>query len=499
MANGHDTVLARFVEKHGKIVVARDLGVGKTAYLAGSFKKQKQHRRPGAGEIWNCRVVHDSHPSTFDKGCMYLWPVNKANERSEISWSVSHAKLSETGYITVERKTVKLGQDDESQTFTCNSIKEARGIGQDWPAHIKRQVKGLIRAYADANVAAPSPAAFNASLEAELRRQPEPELPPPPVVKAQRQPSSKLQRPVPITVVSVTTKQINCTSDDAPRPSILVDGQVVGLYDRHCSGSLMQFPMVVNSLTLVLSTGTELTISDRDLSVLVEVAATEEKSRSLQRTAVIRSKLPLDRGDRRELTFSEATQLEAGDILAYEYPFQWHQGIGTDEPKLTNGRVWLPRKHPRGPTAWAKLGIPPVPAASWELFLSSLEGNICADLLDHRQRVIPPKRQPKERKLNALQRQMQAIVQGKMWKGTGDGEPIWVGAMVIFQAHRKQSGVTFVVDNPGKGAIFAFPTLGQAKELAEGELTRTDARHQGYVRIEHRERWEQKLAEYLAT
>jgi hypothetical protein len=199
----------------------------------------------------------------------------------------------------------------------------------------------------------------------------------------------------------------------------------------------------------------------------------------------------ITRGDVRTVAWNKAKLICVGDVFSYEYPFQWVN------EQLTNGTLWLPRLCPRSKAKWRELGIAPIPAKGWPMFLAGLEGRVCADLLEYQERdkaereaAEAAKRKPV---LTPFQQQVRAVVQGQMWKGNENVEAVSIGAMLVFHVRKENGETVYLVDNPGVGALFVFHKEDDATAFARGLISRTEARNSGFQAIEHRPGWEGEI------
>lgn len=202
----------------------------------------------------------------------------------------------------------------------------------------------------------------------------------------------------------------------------------------------------------------------------------------------ISNKVRINVGNRTTLTWLEASQLCSGDEFIREYPFQWVGGY------LTDGVVSLPRERPAGQADWKKCQIQAVPAEYWNLFLSGLEGKFRSELIEYRQALTAKRQNEAKPRLTERQLQTEAVIRGQMWQGP-EGSRVSFGRNVMFEL-ASAGKYKYVIDNPGKGAIYLFEHRDQAVALANGEIPRAEARYK-HERIIHDQGWEDKLTNML--
>lgn len=199
--------------------------------------------------------------------------------------------------------------------------------------------------------------------------------------------------------------------------------------------------------------------------------------------------LPVEIGQRKMLTWGEATRLKEGDVFATEYPFQW-QG-----EYLTDGVLSFPSERPSGQSAWRQLSIAAVPAQCWDLFLAGLEGKFRGDLLEYRQSFTKPKSQVQAKpQMTQRQQATQSVIRGQMWQGE-EGARVHYGRNIMFELLRPGK-YHYVVDNPGMGALYLFERKDDAEAFATGQIRRADAADV-HTYLYHHGAWQERLAALL--
>lgn len=309
-----------------------------------------------------------------------------------------------------------------------------------------------------------------------------------------RQSTDTLTRARAVTVESIV-RFINKVTvlGEGRNTRVFINDKPFGLFDKFGGMPRTHHVQEVHGIALQLPDGQTCMVFHRGLTVIAAwrrhkefIGASKryvlrwqpEKKVVMSRSA----KLRLDR----EITWSVANQLNIGDSVSIEYPFQWVRG------QLTNGEISFPPVRPTG-KEWAKYPVPAVPAECWDDFLDVLEGKFLRDVLPTHSQVTTKKReQVAHRQLTRRQNEVARIVRGSMWKGNGC-EQVIIGRNVVFLLTRADGTALYLVDNSGVGALYAFDDEAAARNFASGATTRSAAIKSGARRIVHAGAWQARV------
>jgi len=420
--------------------------------------------RPRQNEEWMCRVVGDSKPEEPNRGALFLMPLWKL--QPETRWGVVPTEAGPTSPLQIVRREVLGERELEAQRWSVASEAE---IDAGWPVGLQERVLATLKDRARELKAA--------------RKQ----------CERQRQQALIPQLKNPVSIITITAVSsfehrvtARATDDRYDNYKIFVDRKRVGLYDRGAGLPLPQFPLTIHGRRLTLSNGKSFDIHSHELPV-VKAWKRSEGRWTPKKASIFRTRCEIAELDRKELSWAEVQDLSQGDVLAHEYPFQWVDGW------LTNGAIWFPRERPQG-SDWQEYPIPAVPEGCWSVFLSGLEGKFLCELIPFHKQVTTRKARVR---LTERQEKLRAVIAGQMWQGSDGCKQVSVGKNVVFHVNRGAHPPLFLVDNPGIGAIYLFPSLDAAMKFARGEVTRSEAIKLGYQRVIHCRQWQLKVTELL--
>lgn len=268
--------------------------------------------------------------------------------------------------------------------------------------------------------------------------------------------------------------------------NVLVDSQVVGLYDCHGKISRLSMPLTISGVKVSLSNGQSFCVFSHSLYVL--------NVNNSRRRCVFSDTGNADLVDRKVISWAEAETLVEGAVVGHEFRFQF---LGK---WLTTGRSWLPVKRPQGAAEWKAASIKALPSDfNWEAYLNALNGKLEGELIACDAQARAQHQASKEQRLTEHQQQVRAII-GKMWQGSEDvlrTDRIEETGTMIFHTQCHTGEVLHIVDNAQPGSIYVLERDDDARAIAAGSIPRSEARKR-FFHIDHRDGWERALEKVVA-
>lgn len=287
------------------------------------------------------------------------------------------------------------------------------------------------------------------------------------------------------------------TNDRYKNYIVHIDQQAVGLFDSWSDLKVADLPMQVECIKLTLDCGTVITVHDRTIPIISHWYQRPYKRRGHSNWHPVKSRLltsqPLPKFGGKCFAWDEVIDKKAGDVLFYEYPFQWQLNW------LTNGIYSFPREVPRR-QQWQALPVKAMPPQCWQLFLQALEGKMLDQMQAQYQSVVakqPHTKENKQARTIVPEGQDAGNKSYQLWQGEISCKQISIGQNLVFTVSRVPLGPLYVVDNAGVGALYVFESEQDARALACGKNSRRQAQKLCLLRLVHRPGWQQKLAVYL--
>ncbi|MBX9573885.1 MAG: hypothetical protein K2X77_33630 [Candidatus Obscuribacterales bacterium] len=469
-----EDLTVRFVKHHDSLR-GENHSFKKIAFIS----KFYQGPLPLEGEQWICKIVFDTKPMESNRGVFFLRPISPVG--SITTWNITE----DASGIEICSTTMFAGRqiDFKRALFTPGRL-------------IKGCPKSILLRAEDLWESRKRRLDEQFEEEKRLRRQKQAEqIEKLNEVEARKQQlMGELTNGLAITVSSILCLQHEVTlrpkNDYYRNHDVLIGGELAGLYDSFMLPSRESFPLLVEERQITFSNGQSVSIFNMDLQV-IKSWSKRGANWSPKKEVIFKTKLAVTLGTKEFITWQEAEKLSVGDEISKEYPFQ---ALGD---WLSNGLVWFPRERPQK-QEWKQLPIPAVPKEFWEPFLSGLEGKFLQDLLSYHKEVTTKKRS-KRVDLTERQRCVRALIKGQMWNGSSTCKRLSIGKNVIFEVTRESKRVLYVVDNPGVGAIFVFNQKNDAVELANGNVSRSEAKKRGQKRVVHSVGWESRLKLLLCS
>jgi hypothetical protein len=437
----------------------------KIAFIDRSYKGP----RPQPGDEWMCWVKGDSKPQEPKRGAFFLFPLHLL--KPEMQWSIEWPAVNEQEYVEVRWREMLGERELDTQSWRVASLSD---LQSDWPERVTRPVASYLKRYVQEQKA-----------RKKLTQREE-----------QRQLLlNGLKNPSGIWVTAVSSFEhlvtVQAKHDLHRNHEVFVDGEYVGRHDSWAALRLTEFPLTIHGRRLELSNGNSITVYSHALQVIRAWNLSGGRWNP-EKQVVFACMDKVNVGGRQTFNWDHVRTHLPGEVVGYEYPFQW-----TGE-WLTNGVVWFPRQRPEG-IDWKDYPIGAVPRECWEIFLAGLEGKFLDELIPYHREILGRKSVRSGYLPTERQKQLYAVITGKMWHGHKDCKRVSVGRNVVFHVTCAGGKPLYVLDNPGVGSIYLFRDLEKAMELAEGKITRNAAIEKGYERIIHSEGWEERLAGAFAA
>jgi hypothetical protein len=275
---------------------------------------------------------------------------------------------------------------------------------------------------------------------------------------------------------------------------VLANGMDIGLFDKFSGYNVSEFPLSIRGRRVSLSNGQVITVYNKSFALIErwvkhsnDGEVVHHKPRIIQRyTTAVRVRSPFED---RYLRWREAARLTVGTRITMDVPFQWYG------KNLTNGKVFFPKQRPQG-REWLEYDIPAIPENGWRVFLETLEGKYLSDVLLIARKFDKPSGTRSASPETASARALR-IANAKMWRGDINCESVSFGKNVLFILRRAGKQPVYIVDNPGVGALYVFRDHAEARALASGMVSRTDAARGRGIRIIHRSNWEEQIAKIV--
>ena len=527
----------RFADHNGKLR-GNHRDFTKISFVSKNYKGEQ----PRCGELWDCVVVFDTMLDDPRKGVLYLRPLKRtgaASAPAAAEAAVGTAAAEAAIAAAPVRETLRLNQrisppprfgrrtpivrtawDVSTETsggqervrvtwtqFKGDKVVRTQSwqvnrfdhVPERWAPRVKAQVLTAL-ARINERIKAATTAALEDSLEDALRQSvvenagsvtTAPVAPLFDSTNTAPRIKGRLVNPVAIEVVSIEPFEHRMTRSDT---SVFKDEVRLGALHWFSPMIDRGTATIVHGRRITLSNGETFEICSHTVSIVVRTVQ-DGRRRMIDSEAVFSSCRKLELVDRREVTWEEAEKLTVGDLVGHEFRFQW---VGE---RLTNGKVWIPRKRPSGAAEWAKLPLPALPPQLWDDFLAGLEGKFLAELIPFQTRVRESAKVEKEEKLTVRQNALRKVVNAYMWKGGDEGcERVAIGETgnVIYHVRRPDRWPLFVLDNAGVGSFYIFDNVEDATSVANGTVTRLEARKR-FRHIDHRPGWEDEVTKLLAS